>query len=297
MGFLATNDMVKGQLSGNKHVLTNEETAKLKETVLEITKEIVLLCEENNIEYMLGGGSALGAIRHKGFIPWDDDIDINVPRKHIDKLVNLVKEKYPDKYYIEVPIKTEGYLSSFVQIHKRGTIFKENSFQEDDKCGIKLDIFPIENTYDNPILRKLHGWQVEFGLLMLSCYRMYVWKEHYMDLAGDNKKARAILSFKGFLGMLYSPFEKKGYNRIQKTMSKCKKENSKYVVMPSGRRHFFGELYERNPFMTTIKVPFEDTEFRVTKDYDNYLRKLYGDYMTIPKANEREHHVLLDIKF
>ena len=110
---LETTDLFRQDLSRAKglHQMTDEEVKKVQQVVYSITKDIAAICEENGIPYMLGGGSALGAVRHGGFIPWDDDLDVNVYRKDIDRLVDLIEEKYPDKYFVEMPLRTPGYYS------------------------------------------------------------------------------------------------------------------------------------------------------------------------------------------
>lgn len=297
MAMMETNELIKTQLSRSKHWLTDEETEKLKEVSFEILCDIVTVCEKNSIPYMLGGGTALGAVRHQGFIPWDDDVDINVPRKYMHFLCELIRQVYPEKYYVEEPLYTPGYLSSFIQIHKNGTVFREFMFQDIDHCGIKIDIFPIENTYNNHLLRFLHGAQCELGLLILSCYRMYAWRREMMGLADGNKKIKRLFCLKGMIGWLFSPFHRWWYKRIQYSFQKCKNDSSKYVVIPSGRKHFFGEVYEREKYLELIPIQFENRKFLITKDYERYLSNLYGDYMVLPPVEKREHHVIYNLKF
>lgn len=296
MAALETNELFKRELSKKKHQLTDEELSRVKKITFEILCDVVNVCEEQQIPYMLGGGTALGAIRHQGFIPWDDDIDINVQRKYINPLLNAIESRYGGKYYIESPLRTEGYLSSFIQIHRKGTIFQEYLVQEPEHCGIKIDIFPIENTYSNKLFRTVHGILCEGGLFVLSCYRMYAWRKEFIALAGDNKKAKQIVRIKGIIGMLFAPGHKFWYRRVQKCLCRCREENSEYVVIPSGRKHFFGELYKRTAFTETIPVEFEGRQFQVSKDYDTYLSGLYGNYMELPPEEQREHHVIYQLK-
>lgn len=297
MAVLETNELLKTKLTKNQHRLTKEEIEQLKIVTLEILSDVTKLCEDNHIPYMLGGGTALGAVRHKGFIPWDDDIDINIPRKYVHTICELIRSEFPKKYYIEEPIYTKGYLSSFVQIHKNGTIFREFLAQDIEHCGIKIDIFPIENTYSNSILRFVHGVQCELGLLILSCYRMFAWRKEMIALAGTNKRAKALICAKGVIGCLFAPMHEWWYRRIQLSFQKCKEEDSAFVVIPSGRKHFFGEIYSRKEYMETIPVQFENITFPISKDYDRYLTNLYGDYMVLPPEEKREHHVLYQLKF
>ena len=299
MAVLETNGIFKERLSRKQgmHQLTPEETEKVKQVVLETTKDVVDLCEELGIFYMLGGGSALGAVRHRGFIPWDDDIDLNIPRADIDRLLDAVEERYSEKYYVEAPLRTPGYLSSFIQIHRRGTVFQEYLAQKKQDCGIKIDIFVIENTYDQAVLRKLHGLWVQAGLFFLSCYRMFAWRKEFRTLSKGDAKASLVTGIKSILGIPFAAAPGFFYRWVQKSMMCCKDDHSGYVTIPSGRKHFFGEMYEREAFMKIRPMPFQQYSFQVTEDYDHYLSNLYGDYMAVPPENQREHHVIYDLKF
>lgn len=295
MPTLETNELFKRELFRKKHQLTDSELAQVKEITFGILCDVVAVCEEEGIPYMLGGGTALGAVRHGGFIPWDDDIDINIQRRYIDHLLDSIEKKYGDKYYIEAPLRTEGYLSSFIQIHKNGTVFQEYLIQDIDKCGIKIDIFPIENTYNNRVRRLWHGICCEGGLFILSCYRMYAWRKEFIALTEGNKKARLIVRLKGMMGSIFSPAHGFWYRSIQRCLMKCSREGD-YVVIPSGRRHFFGELYDRKNYLETVETEFEGRKFLISGDYDIYLTQLYGDYHRMPPENKREHHVLYQLK-
>lgn len=298
MAVLQTNELLKENLSRKTglHRLNAEETNEIKKIVLEATLDVVTLCEQNGIPYMLGGGSALGAVRHQGFIPWDDDIDLNISRKFIPQLIDMIERNYPDKYYVEAPLYTEGYLSSFIQVHRKNTVFQEYRHQKKENCGIKIDIFIIENTYDNAIRRTWHGICVQAGLFFLSCYRMFAWRDEFKALAQGNRKASCVMFVKRCVGSVFALNPKWLYETVQRKMAECKDENSKYITIPSGRNHFFGEMYERSSFMNTQKMNFEGHMLCVTKDYINYLTRLYGNYLEIPPEDKREHHVLYDLK-
>ncbi len=298
MALLETHELLKGTLShdGRLHRLTDEESDALKAVILEITRDVVGVCEELSIPYMLGGGSALGAVRHHGFIPWDDDLDLNVERQYIDSLLDAIKERYPDKYVCEIPMETEGYYSSFIQIHLKHTVFREYLWQEEETCGIKIDLFVIENTYDAPWRRRLHGLRVDAGLFLLSCYRFFRWRGEYLALASEHAAAKRSMRIKQLIGAPVALFPRAFYRHVQRLMRKCSDTNSTYVTIPSGRGHFFGELYERAVLLETEKMDFAGEKLSVTKNYDRYLTRLYGDYRTLPPEEKRERHVLYDLK-
>lgn len=298
MAKLETHELLKGTLSHGQgmHRITEEERRVIKDVIMEITMDVVQVCEELQIPYMLGGGSALGAVRHHGFIPWDDDLDLNVSRQYIDTLMRAVEERYGQKYAIEIPMQTDGYLSSFIQIHRRDTVFREYLWQKEASCGIKIDLFVIENTYDSKWRRYWHGFRVDAGLFLLSCYRMFLWRKEYLALAGDDASARRSMRIKQVIGAPIALMPHFFYRRVQHCMSECRNTHSKYVTIPSGRKHFFGELYEREQLLHTINMEFEGHLLSVTAAYDHYLSRLYGDYMTLPPEEQREQHVLYDLK-
>lgn len=296
MAALETNELFKRNLSRKKHQLTDDELAQVKKITFEILCDVAQVCGEEKIPYMLGGGTALGAVRHGGFIPWDDDIDINVPRAYIDRLLDAIEARFGDKYYIEAPLRTKGYLSSFIQIHKNGTVFQEYLVQKETRCGIKIDIFPIENTYDQPLKRGLHGLRCDGGLFLLSCYRMYAWREEFMALAEGCAEAEKTVRIKGWIGRLVAPFHNRFYRRVENCLRECSDETSTFVVIPSGRKHFSGECYKRASYLKTEPILFEGRRFPISKGYDAYLKNLYGDYRTLPPEDQREHHVIYQLK-
>lgn len=298
MAKLETHELLKERLSHKEgmHQITEQESRAIKAVILEIALDVVGLCRELGIPYMLGGGAALGAVRHHGFIPWDDDLDLNIPRKYIGRLLSELRVRYGDKYELEVPLETEGYLSSFIQVHRKDTVFREHLAQKPQSSGIKIDIFVIENTYDSRLRRLWHGLRIDSGLFLLSCYRMFAWRKEYTELSEGDAAARRTIRIKQLIGAPIALAPRFFYRRLQHCMQQCRDAQSRYVTIPSGRKHFFGELYERRELLPTQEMEFEGHLFSVTRGYDAYLSRLYGDYMTLPPEEKREQHVLYDLK-
>lgn len=298
---LSTADLFKNLSTNNSNInlikLSNDDLRKVQEKVLSIADDIIELCEENEINYHLTGGTALGAVRHKGFIPWDDDMDIDIERKDYDKLINLIKKKYSNKYYIHNPYNNNGFSTFSTHIILKNTIFRGSNDPSSEECGITFDIVPIENTFDNYILRQIHGFvSLSFGFIA-SCRKFAQYQKHYLMISEGNKEAKKIFKTKILIGKIFSFLSLRTWNIIfLKWNGICKNSNSKYVTVPGGRKHFFGELRERKGFVDYTYGEFEGRKWRIPKEYDNYLTQMYGNYMKIPSENNREQHIVLDFK-
>ena len=127
-------------------VLTDEQLLDLQKTLNGILRDIVSVCAKHHLQYFLGGGSALGAIRHHGFIPWDDDIDINMPREDHDRFVQVFRQEFGTKYWVHTPEETAGYGLLLSRVLLKGTSVRTREDFHNPECGAFIDIFVIENT-------------------------------------------------------------------------------------------------------------------------------------------------------
>ena len=154
-------------------VLTDEQLLDLQKTLNGILRDIVSVCAKHHLRYFLGGGSALGAIRHHGFIPWDDDIDINMPREDHDRFVQVFRQEFGTKYWVHTPEETAGYGLLLSRVLLKGTSVRTREDFHNPECGAFIDIFVIENTYDNAFLRNIHGFGcMAFGFAQ-SCRKFF----------------------------------------------------------------------------------------------------------------------------
>lgn len=276
--------------------LTEKDIKAIQQVLVDIIKDLDNIFKTNNLRYYLGGGSALGAIRHQGFIPWDEDLDINMPRKDCEKLVEIFKnnKEINEKYYLCENSYDNEFDVNYLRIKLKGTSFKEYLYKDYSKDGVFIDIFPVENMYNNPILRKFHGLLVTINLFICSTVRIYEKKEKYLKFKGDKKYTKTI-KIKAFIGKLLSFFSLNKWLRIsKKIMSSCKNENSKYISVPTGKRHFFGEMYERKDIFPVKYKKFENIELPVANKNEKYMEKMFGDYMKIPKPEDREKHFICE---
>lgn len=295
---LKTFDLMKRTTIANARILSDEELKKLQKTLLDITADIIDFCEKNKLNVYLGGGTALGAIRHNGFIPWDDDVDLNMPRKDYDIFVNTFENKYGDKYYIKTDTNcNDKTISSCAKVVKKGTIYKTPFDIEDN--GISVDIFIIENTYNSFLLRTMHGVGCTILRGIASCK---IYSTHWSEVKEfyiNNKELYKKLLFKKVIGnILFFITKDKAHIMKAKWYMKNKNKNSKYCTIPDGRGYFFGEMYLRNTFLKKTYKKFDKYVWPITNDYKYYLVKLYGEeYMKIPDKERIEKHSTIEIEF
>ena len=283
--------------SGSLTEVDDQKLAELKKTILGIADDVIGVCEENNISYHLTGGSALGAVRHHGFIPWDDDMDLDMERKDVARFLRAFRAKYGKKYWIHCDSSAEQFCIPCIQIRKKGTVCRGVLDAVGKECGIYIDIAIIENTYNNPVLRKIHGVGSLFFGLCVSCRRFYRDRKYLLSLT-DDPEAVKVFKTKIAVGRLLSPVSLRKWTKMySKWNSMCRDGKTKYVTVPTGRNHFFREMYLRRDFCEYTRTDFEGRNWKIPRNYDKYLTHMYGNYMEIPKESKREKHVLLELDF
>ena len=289
----------KLHFNSNDFILVEGETLqKYQKVLLHMAEDIISVCEEKKIFYQLSGGSVLGAIRHKGFIPWDDDIDLNILSGDMERLTDALKDKYGEKYYVQNCYEPE-YGNTLGKIRLRNSIAKNRDDLGLKECGFAIDLFPIENYFDNPILYCIHGVICMGTGFLLSCRKFYKNRVLYRKIEAESPEVKKVFERKIFIGALLSFLSVRRWAIITNwCYSLCKNIKTKRVGIPSGRGHYFAETYLREGMIKTVYKPFEGHMWRVPQKYKSYLRKLYGkDYMSLPPVEKREKHFLLELQF
>ena len=276
--------------------LDGERLQQLHLVLLDMLKDIDEICKREGIEYTLGGGNCLGALRHHGFIPWDDDLDINLKRSDYHCFVDALLNSFPQKYFIQLPGKTSDYELAFPRIRRRGTVLKSKEDIGGAECGVYVDIFLIENVPNNTVLRFLHGL-VSMGVgFCYSCRRFWKHRKEYLSLVeGDAKTSRAF-KLKAAIGFIFTFLTVERWCGLWDAWNGCvHNEQSRYISIPLGRRHYFGELYIRNKYFPASFGEFEGLKVPLPRDTDGYMKALYGpDYMTPPPTDKQERHIALE---
>lgn len=279
--------------------LNETERENLKSCLLEIFKDINEVCIKYNLCLMVCGGTALGSVRHQGFIPWDDDLDVMMPREDYDKLLKIFENELSWGYYLYAPNTRFSATNTFAKIMKKNTTLIDlHNAQNKYKKGIYLDVFPIENTPNNLLVRKIKGFLSDIFAYMAVSVCMHTNRNKLMwTYVSANRKSLNNYKLRIFLGAIFSFLSyEKWYNLYDKFVQGSKK--SDYLTIPTGRKHYGGETLKTDIYFPPSEGTFEEVKVMLPHNADAYLRNLYGnDYMQIPPLEKRERHYFVKIDF
>lgn len=265
----------------------NDSLRKLQLCELDILKDIVNICDKHNLIYYMMGGTFLGAVRHKGFIPWDDDVDIALSREDYEKLFEILEKELPKKYVIDNFYKNKDCITYASRIENPSKKVKENASSTELIRNAWIDVFPLDGMPNNRIIRQIH----KFRLLY---HRMMVRYSTFSKTVVKNKKHRPlhekILIFIGNHTNIEKRLDSnKRLIKLDKALKKYKYNESKYVVNFMGA-YSFKEMFSKEIYDNYTKYQFEDTMLNAPKDYDTVLSQMYGDYMKVPEVDDRNKH-------
>ena len=264
-----------------------EKLRPLQLTMLEILKVFDKFCREHDLKYSLYAGSLLGAVRHKGFIPWDDDLDVCMERSEYDRFVALWEQLPPEGYILQNKENTPAYWQSFSKIRKDHTTFLQEE-REVGKyhTGIFLDIFPLDRIPDDKLNRAFYKWHcMKYQLLT---------REFVPPKAGTLVRLGSSVILACIPKSCREKVRQNTLKKVSRYNSQRDLEVAAIETMASLRKPFAPDMLD-----AYIYLPFEDGEFMCFAGWDDHLRRKFGDYMQLPPVEERawrHHPIVIDFE-
>lgn len=266
----------------------DEELKLLQKDEIEIVSEVIRICKDNGLSYFTVGGTTLGAVRHSGFIPWDDDIDIGLYRDDYEKFLKIAPKELNHGYFLQhylIDAKTPTY---HAKVMKSGTQFVEEYAENIDiEHGIFVDIMPYDNIPSD--LRLLKRYRRKVKLF----HQLFVAKSVRKTSLTRGKKKILYTAVRTILHLLMVPVSKEYlFSRLEVEM---RKYNSIETEEMSSRGLAVFECKKSDVFPTISHV-FEELELQIPRNYDKILTQQYGDYMTLPPVEQRVGHAPIVLK-
>ncbi|MEK5585141.1 LicD family protein [Paenibacillus sp. FSL P2-0536] len=258
-------------------------TKDLQSKLLELMKVLHEVCVKNNITYYMLGGTMLGAMRHQGFIPWDDDMDIGLPREDYEKLLSLPKTEWPSFIHIKTSENSEDLIFVYSKLMDKNTTIVEDRLDGIIE-GVYIDIFPLDGAGNSISTAKRH-------------YYWFYWKQGLLFNNQDHGTKKKILRR---LVQWYA--RKQNIGKLLKNAEKClksKQYNKSLFVGNFAGAWGMREIMDKKYMGTPKLYQFENTYFYGSENADAYLKSLYGEYMKLPPIeNQKSHHnfIYLDLE-
>jgi len=261
----------------NKKKINIDEMKKIQ---LNILIDVARFCKENKIRYFLSGGTMLGAVRHKGFIPWDDDIDIQMPRPDYNRFIEIYDNKV---YSVCCWDKDKKYICTYAKVEDTRTRLVENG-NFGREIGVNIDIFPVdglprnEKKINNTVQKMKALWGLVVCATVKDISKRTTIKKFEISLMRIFYKIFHLQSY--FAGLVIRKAQKYSFDESDKVAT---------LVWGYGKR----EVISYHTATEYIEADFEGNRFNIPKDYDDYLVHIYGDYMKLPPEEERiyKHNV------
>lgn len=256
--------------------LVTTERKKIWIVLLDLMLEFDAVCKKHGLTYFLEAGSLLGAIRHKGFIPWDDDIDVLMPRNDYLRFVEMSQE-FKSPYFLQTPYTDSGYFYSFVKLRNSNTTAVTKMFAyQNYNHGMWLSVFPIDN------------WSVEGGEERYEkIKKLNMENSTYMRISNPHLSEKDMVRVRNYSGR--DPYDT--IRELDRIAQECSDYHTEFVTVGSTAVIGYSrKLWYAEDFSLAIEWPFEFFLFPVPVGYDRFLKVMYGDYMELPPIEQRGLH-------
>ena len=281
--------------SGYLHVLTDKELREFHRYLAGIYRDVKDYCDSHGLTVMLAYGSALGAFRHQGFIPWDDDIDLFMPRKDYLEFIEGFPKEYGNRYSVTSPLLGGYTTCMFGKVIDMNSKFMTIDSEDNDYCGAFVDIFPLENLPKSRIRRFFMKYLSLAIIYIFGCVLMYKNKsEVYRKFMTSAKDLRANFILRRSMGFIFSFLTLDGWGRVFDRLVSVRKETG-YIHAPTGDYNW--TLRRKDVYFPVGELSFEGMDSTVPGKIEEYLEIEFGkDYMELPPPEKRWRHPVRDIQ-
>lgn len=258
-----------------KEDFTDETLKRLQLTHVEILDEVVRVCDKLGLKYFLAEGTLLGAVRHQSHIPWDDDLDIVMPREDFDCLMEACRTELSNRYYLQFSNTFDNHYLSFAKIRKKNTVINEYNLKDLNlPKEIFIDVFPLDYTNNFEHFSKKIIGKIIKAIGLVTADKVGI-------STASNLLQRAIV-------LLLKPFSLKQLNRFRKwIMTRENKRETKYYINYASFYSTSRETFEKSDFGDGVMLEFSGRQYKVPENYDSVLTRIYGDYMQLPPEEDR----------
>ncbi len=257
--------------------------------ILQVLREVIHVLDELEIPYYMQGGTMLGAIRHGGFIPWDDDVDLGIPRADYERLLTMVAERLPENLELHTYDDTTDHHYYFARIvDKRYQIRRMGSLEERLE-NVWVDLFPLDGMPNGGAARLWHKLRL---LIVRLKYHLSCFEKVNIKRPGRPPVERFIIKIATWtrVGKWFNT--RKQLDKMDALLKKYPPESSDWLINFMGQTSYkFNEMFKKEVYGKKTTYKFEDFSLIGPEQYDAYLTSLYGDYMTPPKESDRNAHV------
>lgn len=277
---------IQPEMRGDWYV--DEKLKKVWFVQLDLMKKLDGICKENGLRWYPIFGTLLGTVRHKGFIPWDDDVDVLMPREDFDKLKKICDRGLDDPYFLQTTLSDEECYMYIAALRNSDTTGNRSScLKLKQNNGIAIDIFPLEGCENNLNM---------FRIRRFPMYVRSVLCNTYVNEINTSWKAKLLRRVLRCFNLDY----KKAYRKLEAINSRHPFDGSETCTITlqrdGGTKHLSQQVWKSEWFEKTVKMPFEDMIVSVPAGYDKILTSFYGDYMKIPPMEKRnaKHDVVFE---
>lgn len=255
---------------------------------LAMLKEFLRICEKYHLRYFLLGGSALGAVRHSGFIPWDDDIDVGMPRPDYEKFLSIAQDELGENLFLQTYVTDKNYPMNFAKIRNSATTFiQRNVAHINMNHGIYIDLFPLDGAPKQKFLQKTYS-------NIVSIFVCAILTKLNVKMCSGWTTFKGIISW-SIIYLLSSLTNVNFLRRVVDAFARINRYDNCGVIVNWYGAYRMKEIMPKIYLDEGLPVLFEDVSVVIPKNYDVYLRHLYGNYMLFPSDENKISHHCVDI--